>query len=274
MTEYLDVLQGKSTKLFELCCHVEKEYMTDKYASKWATYGIHSVFMSGNRFSYQSELLLGIGVTNYQVLSLWDGAGITYLLYFLIHGPLDKFDRNAWKIIGETPDYSKKVYQPMDTYVQFVWRTSEKLEEIFEKSDVDTACRMAMLRAKYVVERADMSIYPAFAPELTEFDLRWTISDCVSVISELTEEDVKKFPLEMRGECRYCIRRAKALNGKLPIYTGEDMRVSIFDRGEKIFKEALIINERTASLPYDISRMRRLVKQYGCRNSEILSGNS
>lgn len=262
MTEYIDVLMGRSPKLADLCLQVEEEYMSDVHTSKWATYGIHSVFLCGDRIAYQAEILLGVGITECSPIALWEGAGTAYLLHFLIYGPEDKFDRKVWKIIGVEPDYKANIYTPMDFYVKFVWKAAGELEKKLLTSDIRSICRLTMQNSKYVSGKTDFSVYPAFAPELKGANPGLTISEVVQRMSELSTEDCKKLPLETRGEARYCIGRAKQVKDKLIVSTHSDARVSVFSRGEHIFDETLLATEVGGLLPYDIARMRRILGQY------------
>lgn len=262
MTDYIDVLSGRSPKLADLCLQVEKEFMSDALASKWATFGIHSVFLCKDRIAYQSEILLGAGITEYSTVSLWEGAGLTYLLYFLIHGPEDKYDRKVWKIIGVEPDYKAKIYTPMDLYVKFIWKSASELEDALLSCDTDKVCLTSMKNAKYVSGKTDFSVYPAFAPDLSGVNLSKTITEVVRGVANLTEDDSKKLPLEIRGEGRYCIHKAQQVQEKIAVSTHPDARVSIYSNGEHIFDETLCAVNTDGMLPFDISRMRRLLVHY------------
>lgn len=262
MTDYIEVLSGRSPKLADLCLQVEKEFMSDALSSKWATFGIHSVFLCKDRIAYQSEILLGAGVSDYKTISLWTDAGLAYLLYWLIYGPEDKYDRKVWKIVGTEPDYKAKIYTPMDLYVKFIWKSASELEAKLLDSDITHICTTSMKNAKYVSGKTDMSVYPAFAPDLSGIDLSKTITETVSAVADLTDDDVKKLPLEIRGEAKYCIRKAQQINGKVAVSTHPDARVSIYGNGEHIFDETLCAVSLDGLLPYDIARMRRILEQY------------
>ena len=262
MPDYIEVLEPKSKKLAELCTYVKDKYMSDSGVAKWATYGMQSVFVVNNRMAYQAEILLGVGITGWRVLSLWDNAELAYLLYFLIYGPLDKFDRIAWKIVGKTPDYSKTIMAPLDTYVKFIYTdgVGSLLEEWLLGCDVDTVCRQTMQCAKYVVAKAGLNTYAAFAPEVDGLNLNLSITDCIETLCDANlEEYAKKFPKEMYGEIRYCLRRAEKLKDKLTIVSHSDPRVSIFGKGERMFDEVLSFNDKIGGVPYDIARMRRIL---------------
>lgn len=262
MTDYIDVLMGRSPKLAALCQQVEEEYMPDERSSKWATYGIHSVFLCGSRIAYQSEILLGVGITECSPIALWEGAGTAYLLHFLIHGPEDKYDRKVWKIIGVEPDYGAKIYTPMDFYVKFVWKSAGELEKKLLATNVRQICRLTMQNAKYVTGKTDFSVYPAFAPELNGANPKLAITDVVGKVANIGVEDCKRLPVEIRGEARYCIGRAKQFQSKLAVSNHPDPRVSVFSKGEHIFDETLLASEVGGLIPYDIARMRRILIQY------------
>lgn len=268
MTEYLEVLSGLSPKLTDLCLRIQKEYMQDACSSKWATFGIHSIFLCKDRIAYQSEILLGVGITDYATISLWEGAGICYLLYFLIYGPEDKFDRKVWKIINVKPDYGKSVFRPMDFYVKFVYKTIEELENVLLKYDVDTACKVTMQRAKYVKAKDDFSTYPAFAPDLSETDLSVSITDCINAVAHADSGVSKNFPRELWGEWRYCSGRAEQLCSKSIISVHKDPRVLLFSKGERIFDEALSVGSATGILPYDVARIRRIYQKIGAIDND------
>ena len=260
--EYLDC---KSKKLADLCRYVRGTYMKDAGLSRWATYGMQSVFVVNNRMAYQAEILLGVGITGWRVLSLWDNAELAYLLYFLIYGPLDKFDRIVWKIIGRAPSYTKKnlaMLSVYDTYCEFVYADGvcDILEEKLLNCDVDAVCRQTMQCAKYVVAKAGLNTYAAFAPEVDGLNLNLSITDCIETLCDANlEEYAKKFPKEMYGEIRYCLRRAEKLKDKLTIVSHSDPRVSIFGKGERMFNEVLSFNDKIGGVPYDIARMRRIL---------------
>ena len=266
MTDYIEVLMGRSPKLAGLCQKVEERHMPDAYASKWATYGVHSVFFCGDRVAYQSEILLGAGITQKMLVSLWDGAGAAYLLHFLIHGPEDRFDRKVWKIIGVEPDYSAKIYTPMDFYLKFVWRAASELERRLLCLDAEEICNTAAANAKYVKGRTDLSVYPAFAPDLSGVDTSLTIKDIVERVAGLSDGFCRKLPYELRGEAKYCIERAKQLRGKVVVSEHPDARVCIFSNGERIFGEVLQASEVGGLLPYDIARMRRILQHDVCHD--------
>lgn len=261
MTDYIEVLSGRSPKLADLCLRVEKEFMSDALSSKWATFGIHSVFLCKDRIAYQSEILLGAGITDYKTISLWEGAGLSYLLYWLIHGPEDKYDRKVWKIVGTEPDYKAKIYTPMDLYVKFIWKSASELEDKLLDSDIEHICTTSMKNAKYVSGKTDMNVYPAFAPDLSGIDLTKCITEVVSATVDLRDEDIKKLPLETRGEAKYCVRKAQQIHGKVAVSNHPDPRVSVYGNGEHIFDEILCAVSLDGLLPYDISRMRRILEQ-------------
>lgn len=261
MTDYVDVLSGKSPKLADLCLRVEEEYMSDVSTSKWATYGIHSVFLCKGRMAYQSEILLGAGITDYSTVSLWEGAGAAYLLHFLIYGPEDRFDRKVWKIVNVEPVYDAKIYTPIDFYIKFIWKSSEVLESLLLNADIDSICKVAMRHSKYVTGKVDFSVYPAFAPDLTGISLDRTITECVERVAGFSEKECgKHLPKEEWGVARYCIARAKKLCDKRFVSTISDGRVKIFSGGEHIFDEVILPNEAMTTIPYDVARIRRLAE--------------